>query len=115
MFDRGKIILTHFPFSDLTTLKRRPALIVSAKINSNSEVIVAFITSVKPVRLEYSDLLIDKTSDDFIISGLKVPSIIKLDKLLTINSGIIKGELGFLTNLSMMKVDIKLKLTLALK
>jgi mRNA interferase MazF len=40
---RGTIVLTPFPFNDLTTTKRRPAVIVSS--TDENEVIVAFITS----------------------------------------------------------------------
>lgn len=115
MFERGKIILINFPFSDLTTLKRRPALIVSAKINTNSEVIVAFITSVKPEILEPTDLFVDTNSREFYFTGLKTSSIIKLDKLLTINSSLVKGELGYLCNDIMVNADLKLKIALSLK
>ena len=44
----GTIVLTRFPFTDLTSSKRRPAVILS-KVNQNDpDVIVGFISSVIP-------------------------------------------------------------------
>ncbi len=40
------IVLVPFPFTDLTTSKKRPALVVSPdSYNSGPDVIIAFITS----------------------------------------------------------------------
>ncbi|HEX4159448.1 MAG TPA: type II toxin-antitoxin system PemK/MazF family toxin [Rhizomicrobium sp.] len=40
------VILTDFPFTDLSSTKRRPALVISANNDRRSDVIVAYITSV---------------------------------------------------------------------
>ena len=45
MFNFGKIVLIPFPFTDLTSSKVRPALIISEQNNRSEDVIVAFITS----------------------------------------------------------------------
>ena len=88
---KGKIILIPFPFSNLTTFKRRPALVLLERKN---DVVVAFISSKIPATLEKYTMLIDITHKDFKLTGLKVSSIIYLDKIATIDKKLIKGELG---------------------
>lgn len=42
----GAIVLTDFPFTDLSSAKRRPALVVSTDNDRRTDVVVAYITSV---------------------------------------------------------------------
>lgn len=49
---RGKIVLTPFPFTDLTRNKVRPAVIISSPLTNNMDVIVAFISTVFDIRAE---------------------------------------------------------------
>ena len=42
----GAIVLTDFPFTELTAAKRRPALVVSTDNHRRTDVVVAYITSV---------------------------------------------------------------------
>lgn len=41
----GAIVLTDFPFTDLSSVKRRPALVVSTNNARRCDVVVAYITS----------------------------------------------------------------------
>jgi len=42
---QGIIVLTPFPFTDLSTSKRRPAIILSADNEKKTDVVVAYISS----------------------------------------------------------------------
>lgn len=42
----GAIVLTDFPFTDLTAVKHRPALVISTDNDRRTDVVVAYITSV---------------------------------------------------------------------
>lgn len=84
----GAIVLTDFPFTDLTSAKRRPALVISTDNDRRADVVVAYITSVP--RSEPDAMPIAP----YCGNGLKVPSLVRFDKVATIDKGIIAGSLG---------------------
>jgi mRNA interferase MazF len=84
----GAIVLTDFPFTDLSASKRRPALVGSTDNHRRADVIVAYITSVP--RDELDSMPIAPAAGN----GLKVPSRVRFDKLATINKDIIAGRIG---------------------
>jgi len=88
MIPFGTIVLTDFPFTDLTAAKRRPALVISTDNDRRTDVVVAYITSLP--RSEPDAVPIAPTTGN----GLKVPSMVRFDKLATINKDIIAGRLG---------------------
>lgn len=113
---RGKIVLTPFPFTDLTGNKVRPALIVSTNLRTGGDVILAFISSVfNQSALSPTDETLLKTSADFAATGLKVDSVFKMDKLATVERSIILGEIGEVTANLQTRIDAKLKIALNLK
>ena len=111
---RGTVVLTKFPFTDLKSSKRRPAIVVSKSESVRKDVIVAFISSVIPEKLSSTDFLFDTTNKDFKKSNLKKTSVIKLDKLVTLNKSIFTGELGFVLKKTLKEIDKRLKIALDL-
>jgi len=92
---KGKIVLLPFPFTNLTSTKRRPALVLLERPN---DVVVAFISSNIPKPIEDHQVILDKNHKSFSITGLKVSSTIYLDKIATIDKKLIIGELGQISN-----------------
>jgi mRNA interferase MazF len=84
------IVLIHFPFTDLSTTKLRPALIL---YEGEKDVVAAFISS-KVEKARVTDIIINKSIKEFNQTGLKVDSILKLDKIATLNKKLILGEIG---------------------
>ena len=89
MVPNGRCVLTRFPFTDLSGDKRRPALVVSRDNDRRPDLIVAFITS------------IPRTGPDMVLplaaiagTGRKVPSVVRFDKLATLDRSVIAGKLG---------------------
>ena len=88
---KGKIVLIPFPFTDLSATKLRPALVIH---EGSKDVIVAFISSKVPPQPSDTDVVITKNHPEFPLTGLKVNSVIKLDKVATLSKSLIIGELG---------------------
>jgi mRNA interferase MazF len=88
VFAFGSIVLTRFPFTDLSGDKRRPALVVSADNDRRSDLIVCFITSVQRTGPDLAPLHATPGT------GLKVLSAVRFDKLATIDRSIIAGKIG---------------------
>jgi mRNA interferase MazF len=84
----GSIVLARFPFTDLSGDKRRPALIVSRDNQRRTDLIVCFITSVPRIGPDMAPIAATPGT------GLKVPSVVRFDKLATLDLTVITGKLG---------------------
>jgi mRNA interferase MazF len=69
---KAKIVLIHFPFTNLTNSKLRPALVIH---ESENDAVVAFISSKIPGYLQDSDFVISTDHLSFLSTGLKVSSV----------------------------------------
>ncbi len=90
---KGDIVLVPFPNSDLSTWKRRPALILYEDLIEN-ETTIAYVSSRIPIIPASSDILITRGTRSFNESGLKWNSVIKLNKIAAIKTHFIAGLLG---------------------
>ena len=113
--NRGTIVLTKFPFTDLSSSKRRPALVISKTSNEKNDVIVAFISSVIPDQLSETDFVLNTEHRDFPVAGLRKKSVFKMDKVATLNKSIFTGELGYLSRDVIRQLESKLMIALDLK
>lgn len=110
---RGDIVLVPFPFTDLTSLKVRPAVLVSADPQGD-DVIIAFISSVVPDSLGETEFSLTSKNKDFASTGLKKNSVFKMGKLLTISTTLILRRLGRLSPVIQKELDKNLKKALNL-
>ncbi len=83
---KGDIVLIPFPFSDLTGNKNRPAIIL---IDSVDDVTICFITTQLKWQSDF-DIIVQPTK----LNGLKKTSLIRLNKIATIDKELIIGLLG---------------------
>lgn len=88
MYDFGSIVLTRFPFTDLSGGKLRPALVVSQDNSRRQDIVLAFITS------KASNLPDSLAIQPSPANGLKAPSVVRFDKLATLELRVIAGKLG---------------------
>ena len=88
---KGDIVLIPFPFTDLSSVKLRPALIL---LETNNDVVVAFISSHIPDKPNMGDVIILHNHPEFIKTGLKSDSCIRIDKIATIEKDLIIGSIG---------------------
>lgn len=92
MLSQGDIVLIPIPFSDLTSQKRRPVLVLSNNDYNRryQDVIVAAITSNVTDR-EYQIII---TNDKMIEGEIKVDSAIRADKIYTLSQTITLRKFG---------------------
>jgi len=108
---KGTIVLTPFPFTDLSTAKRRPAVIVSSSKKIGNDVVVAFISSRVIEPIKDTEYIIETNHPDFSLTGLKARSVFKMDKLVTIEKMIIVGEIGMVSKSILQQLDKRLRIT----
>jgi mRNA interferase MazF len=94
---RGKIVLVPFPFDDLSAAKVQPAVCLTEPIGPHRHVILAFISSRIPTDLLETDLVLDSGQADFATTGLRVSSTLRLHRLMTATTALIRRELGELS------------------
>ena len=93
-FSQGDVVLVPFPFTDLSAVKQRPALVLSPDKRNNvrTDLIVAAITSQIPGAIGEDEILLSDV--DQRTAGLPKASLIKLGKIFTIHQGLIRKKLG---------------------
>ena len=110
---RGTVVLAVYPFTDLSSAKRRPALVVSATERPDRDCILAFITS-RVESIDRTDLVLDVRDADFAATGLSVASAIRCGKLMTLDRSLLTGRLGRLSERLMGQVNLRLRKALEL-
>lgn len=83
---KGDIILIPFPFTDLTGNKKRPAIVL---IDSEDDVTICFFTTQLKWQSKF-DVTVHPTKSN----GLKKTSLIRLNKIATVDKDLIIGLLG---------------------
>jgi len=91
---KGKIVLVPFPYDDLSVNKLRPAACLTNPMGARRHVLLAYITSHIPTRLQETDIQIDASHPNFAATGLRQSSIIRLHHLMTVSTIVIQRELG---------------------
>ena len=92
MYRQGDILLIPIPYSDLTSNKKRPVLVLSNDdYNTKTEdIIVAAVTS-NITSKEYSILISNKDMQE---GNLHVNSCIRVDKIYTLSQSIVIKKFG---------------------
>ena len=105
----GRIVLVHYPFTDATAAKIRPALVVSrVAFNLGEDVVVVPISSRVLDGDEFSHV-IPGTAPYFSGTKLKCPSAVKWTKPLTISEIVVRRKLEVLPPEVMSEILKKLR------
>ena len=102
MPEQGEILLIPVPFSDLSSQKRRPVVVISnnAYNDSHPDVVVVALTS-NPASVDYS-FTID--SLDLEKGSLRRTSRIRVDKIYTLSQSIVSGRFGKVKQVIQMRI-----------
>lgn len=104
---QGDIVLIPFPFSDLSSSKTRPALVVSNRKLKGHDVILCAITSQSrsPQELPLSNR-------DLVRGALPVASFIRFGKLASLDRAIVRKRVAKVKNSKMAEVLEEIKVLL---
>jgi mRNA interferase MazF len=94
MYRRSEIVLIPVPFTDLSSTKKRPVLVISNTAHNSSypDMIVVAITS----NLLQDGIVIE--SKDLTVGALPKKSIIRCDKIYTLDQSIVVKRFGILAD-----------------
>ena len=110
----GDTILIPFPFTDLSSTKLRPAVVLSIiQVGSDRDIILACVSS----RTEHAskfDIVVDSNHPEFATTGFKVSSVILARKLVTLLENLAVRRLGSLGSNLQSDLNSKLKALLNL-
>src|SRR3989338_2238923 len=87
---KGDIVLVRYPFTDLSSEKLRPALVLLAE-DEEGDFLLAFITSAV-IRKSTFDITLQKGK-----TGLLKDSTLRLKKIITVHKSLILGKIGNLS------------------
>jgi len=93
MYKRGEIVLVPVPFSDLSTIKRRPVLVISNTSHNDMsmDMIVVAITS----NLQQRGIVIE--TNNLSVGKLPKTSLIRCEKIYTIEQRIVIKRIGIVS------------------
>ena len=103
MFEQGDILIVPFPFSDLSSIRYRPVLVLSNNSDNifSDDIIICGITS--NLKDTKHSVLIDNSS--LKEGNIPITSRIKIDKLFTIEKNLIKKKIGRINKETFEKVE----------
>jgi len=90
---KGDIVLIPFPFTDLSSTKLRPAVILSVD-NQGNDITVCFISSQNISNLRSDEFLIDSKDPSFSTTGLKISSKVRVSRIVTIDRRLLTRRIG---------------------
>jgi len=108
---RGDVLLVPFPFSDLSTTKVRPAVVVSSPTYHKTEpdLLLAAVTS----NTDSATQVVDYVLRNWEAAGLRLPSAFK-PILFMLDPDRVIHRIGSLTRADLREVDKRLKIALGL-
>jgi mRNA interferase MazF len=114
VFSKGDIVLTEFPFTDLSRTKLRPAVVLYAPL-FRSEITLCFISSQNVNNLAFDEFAIKPSDAEFPITGLRVLSKVRVTRITTLDRQLIVRRLGKLGTQQTQQLNEKMVRELQLK
>ncbi|NJO31249.1 MAG: type II toxin-antitoxin system PemK/MazF family toxin [Richelia sp. SL_2_1] len=101
---KGDIVLTQFPFTDLSQTKLRPAVILWVDL-PKMKLLRRFISSQNVNNLTSEEFAILDSDPDFAITALRISSKVRVTRIATLNRLLIVRRLGQLTTKHIQKLN----------
>ena len=104
----GQISLIRFPQTDLAVGKLRPVLVLRRLPGKHKDWLICMISSQLRHQVEELDEIIQADEPDFISSGLKVTSLIRVGRLAVVDESLLLGSIGELSEVRVQKIKHRL-------
>ncbi|MBI4755349.1 MAG: type II toxin-antitoxin system PemK/MazF family toxin [Betaproteobacteria bacterium] len=98
MKQAGQIVLTPFPYADLSGAKLRPVLMLRQGSRRFDDWLVCMVSSQVHQAEAGLDEVIAPGDSDFPLSGLKVPSVLRLSRLAVLDGAVLAGSIGTISD-----------------
>lgn len=108
MKQAGQIALMPFPFTDLSSAKRRPVLLLRQLDQRYDDWLVCMISSQCHQYHPQLDWLINQQDEAFAESGLKVSSVIRLSRIAVLDGQLLLGQLGSISDTRLSELRTRL-------
>jgi mRNA interferase MazF len=93
----GHIVLTPFPYTDLTDTKLRPVMLLREAPGNHDDWLVCMVSSQLHQSVTGFDELIQPDDEDFGSSGLKMASVLRLSRLAVLHGSLMPGAIGIIS------------------
>ena len=104
---RGEVWLVRFPFTDLTSTKLRPALVLA--VHREDVIVTGIFSRVPSGRLRRTWVLVEDCHPAFQQIGLKKTSLLKAEKITVIHESVLQRKFGTFPPDLMAKTEEALK------
>jgi len=111
MYRHGDVVLIPFPFTDLTAVKTRPAIVISSDLyhETRSELLLAYVSSQVSKAHPRLDYLLTNWAE----AGLPKPSFVR-PKIAAIEPTLVVHHVGRLSDPDLLAVEGRLRQAMAL-
>ena len=104
---RGEVWLVRFPFTDLSSTKLRPALVLA--VHGEDVIVVGIFSRVPAGTLRRTWVLVEDRHPAFRRIGLNKTSLLKAEKIAVVHESVFRRKLGILPPDLMTRVEEALK------
>ena len=96
IINTGTLVMLRFPFADGSSYKRRPALVIKDFVDG--DILVCRVTS--KIYCTPFDIYLD----NWVNFGLKLPSVVRVNKMATLEKNLVESILGTVDEESLSKI-----------
>ena len=98
MKQAGQIVLTPFPYTDLSGAKLRPVLMLRQASSQFDDWLVCMVSSQIRQAEPGFDEIVSPGDADFAAAGLKSASVLRLSRLAVLDGGLLEGSIGSISD-----------------
>jgi mRNA interferase MazF len=103
----GQIVLTPFPYTDLSGTKLRPVLMLRQASRFDDWLVCMVSSKIEQAEAGFDEILLP-SDPDFGASGLKAPSVLRLSRLAVLEGALLAGNIGAIDDVRLSRIRRRL-------